>query len=538
MSICPDDGFCQSTNKDDHKEKFLHHCYYGKDCRLMGVGRHSELFIHRCPYESGCTMKNNAYHTTTFEHPGILSSVASLVRSFFVEDETEGKLQASLRCPLWDKCNKCRDKDHISQFYHPCCVPHCKSTDENHLSQFKHQCWNGERCTNTSTKHKIKFLHGDNKPKLFPCLSKEVDTPKTSITARYPSASTEGTCCHKPMSSNITNESANNTSSPYVSSIYPGNYTRPIHAQGNYNSSTTPYSTLYSPTSGMSTNERVAGTPSNYYVTIPNHGQDKYSTSMPSNSLVPKTQNNTVFVTTFNVLADAYAHPERYPSITDPYCLSWDSRKQNIFAYLKKSFDIICLQEVDKLHKNDFIKELEKKGNYHTVFTEKKYPKKDGLLMAFNKIRFKEQRRGEGDVLAGYPETYQYVVLKDALTNKTCIVLNCHLTYQVGDTLPREKQVSNLLTIISKLKERERAELLWCGDFNTTQTGKPIQLIEQSPIGLQRTHSDENGFWSFCSSKGENRLVDYIWFSKGLRLKEANTDHNKLPLQVIPNREV
>jgi len=48
---------------------------------------------------------------------------------------------------------------------------------------------------------------------------------------------------------------------------------------------------------------------------------------------------------TFNVLADKYALPERYPWAVDSGSLSWETRRDRVLQQiLEQKADVICLQ--------------------------------------------------------------------------------------------------------------------------------------------------------------------------------------------------
>lgn len=76
-------------------------------------------------------------------------------------------------------------------------------------------------------------------------------------------------------------------------------------------------------------------------------------------------------VLSYNVLAEQYASPERYPYCPS-WALSWNYRKQGIIKEISSyDSDVICLQEVESLQYSDFFQvELEKLG-YEGIFCPK-----------------------------------------------------------------------------------------------------------------------------------------------------------------------
>lgn len=86
------------------------------------------------------------------------------------------------------------------------------------------------------------------------------------------------------------------------------------------------------------------------------------TTSAPSNFTV----------LTYNVLADLYASTEMYGSYCPPWALSWAYRKQSLLReVLSYQADVLCLQEVQSDHFEDFFApELQKHG-YTAVYKKK-----------------------------------------------------------------------------------------------------------------------------------------------------------------------
>ena len=55
-----------------------------------------------------------------------------------------------------------------------------------------------------------------------------------------------------------------------------------------------------------------------------------------------------VRIASYNILAPAYVHPERYP-FTDRGLLEWGARRDRLVARLVAlNADVICLQEVER----------------------------------------------------------------------------------------------------------------------------------------------------------------------------------------------
>jgi CCR4-NOT transcription complex subunit 6 len=102
-------------------------------------------------------------------------------------------------------------------------------------------------------------------------------------------------------------------------------------------------------------------------------------------------------VLSYNVLADIYASRDIY-SYCPPWALTWEYRRQNLLSEIVRyNADIMCLQEVQSDHFENFFKpEFEKRG--YSVFYKKKTKEVytanqytiDGCATFFKRNRFKE----------------------------------------------------------------------------------------------------------------------------------------------------
>eukprot|EP00899_Mesostigma_viride_P011811 jgi/Mesvir1/20630/Mv14856-RA.1 len=92
----------------------------------------------------------------------------------------------------------------------------------------------------------------------------------------------------------------------------------------------------------------------------------------------------TFSVLSFNVLANLYASPELY-SYCQPWALGWSYRRQNLLReILNSNADILCLQEVQSDHFEDFFgPELDKAG-YTAVYKKKTGEVYTGTAYAFD----------------------------------------------------------------------------------------------------------------------------------------------------------
>ncbi|KAF0978387.1 hypothetical protein FDP41_002902 [Naegleria fowleri] len=263
---------------------------------------------------------------------------------------------------------------------------------------------------------------------------------------------------------------------------------------------------------------------SNYYAQNQVGGQNHHeytgsisrSTMMNNSNMVSPTttttmstnhgvQLPTLVVMSFNVLADCYVSDERYEHISNKNFLKWQNRKSKIFHTLKdRPYDIIGIQEIDQNHKKEFSDFASNHG--YTILIRDKLPrKKDSIAIMFKTSRFGQPiGQGSEQIIEGYPEVFQYVLLKDPLSNSLVIVMNCHLTFQRDAITPRENQVKRMVGVLKDLHSKHkqystnRISVLLLGDFNTQPHESPVKFMENSM--LQRAHQDRPDFWTFSTS--------------------------------------
>ncbi|KAL9647967.1 hypothetical protein ABK040_016873 [Willaertia magna] len=586
-NYCRNSDFCSETHDPNHKNKYLHCCKHSSECRKLHIEKHTEWFVHPCPFKRNCTLLDDKYHNITFKHPKEPSLIAKLF--FWFDGTTQSNDTVKIRCPHWDKCNKTNDQEHTDQFYHPCKYGlSCRySSDKHHCTRFLHPCKYGDECYDKSTSHRFYFMHEDRKPEWLPCHGAKEESNTINKISNNGSSyktnqnysnnihgsnsnTTNVTQYQQPISSNnnymhTNNSMANNNYNLRNQNIYPTPQYPPhngIHQYYNNNNKGSNYMMISGNTNKYNEiqrndyfNNSNNGTAINqHYNHINNNPNTTTIASFPSNHFTHNNNfvnnnkmynniNNTLLVCSFNILASAYASNERYTNIQNKNFLTWNHRGPLIFQTLSdRPYDIIALQEVDQKKEGIFY-EFAKNNGYYIIYTEKKAPKKDGIVLLVKQQRFNKLSGGEEQIIKEYPETYQYYILQDTFTHAVFIVMNCHLNFTPNEIKPREQQVQRMIHILISLAQQVAQKttnysVLLMGDFNTLPNESPIKFIEsEKQLGLMKSHNDHN-FWSFCNTRSEKKVVDYIWFNNRLKVLSCDPHPSTLPTTDIPNEYI
>jgi len=184
---------------------------------------------------------------------------------------------------------------------------------------------------------------------------------------------------------------------------------------------------------------------------------------------------STLSVSTWNLLADCYAH--RSAEVGDNGPIQWRNRSQLIEKCLREcNTDVLCLQEVD--HYDDFYKKCLTNLGYRPCFVQRP-ERQDGCLIAFKSDKFElvDLVQVSCDDAISADSLYEYqkyvkhnvaliVQLRDRATKKEVIICTCHVHW--NPMLP-EVKMSQITHILQKLNEFRDGDLpvVLTGDFNT-----------------------------------------------------------------------
>jgi mRNA deadenylase 3'-5' endonuclease subunit Ccr4 len=224
--------------------------------------------------------------------------------------------------------------------------------------------------------------------------------------------------------------------------------------------------------------------------------------NMPFHPVKEKPAGCKVRVLSFNILAQSYLDIYRGGfSQESVFAAEPAYRAKSInqmFHNLKP--DIICLQEVDKQMRQFIEPTLQKK--YSVLAFKRPHGKPDGLIVAFDKARFKEVSSGYIDFNKSARESdfkddqrFQtcnicaWVRLLDTKSQEELVVYNAHTYWN-----PKMDDVKyfQLSIVIKKLmkKQEEQPNFIFCGDFNSTPRSNPISLLKGEPPLPERIEFD------------------------------------------------
>ncbi|CAF2059443.1 hypothetical protein Bca4012_099835 [Brassica carinata] len=241
----------------------------------------------------------------------------------------------------------------------------------------------------------------------------------------------------------------------------------------------------------------------------------------------------------YNILADAYASSEIY-SYCPTWALSWTYRRQNLLREIVKYHaDIVCLQEVQNDHFDEFFApELDKHG-YQAIFKRKtnevfvgNTSTIDGCATFYRRDRFSHVKKYEVEfnkaaqslTEALIPVPQKKIALNRLVKDNVAliVVLEAKFGNQAAD-IPGKRQllcvanthvnishelkdvklwqVHTLLKGLEKIAASADIPMLVCGDFNTVPASAPHSLLALGkvdpmhpdlmvdPLGILRPHT-------------------------------------------------
>ena len=221
-------------------------------------------------------------------------------------------------------------------------------------------------------------------------------------------------------------------------------------------------------------------------------------------------------IATYNILADAYARPDRYPE-SPPEALDWPRRSRLLHAELHDlDCDVLCLQEVQPEAFEDFDARMRAFG-FRGHYARKGQHKPDGCATFVNATVFPDQtadilyfRDGAGSADSGHLA----LTVVAAGEGKRIGLTNTHIKWDPPNT-PAENRWG-LRQIEEWLERREtiapKAEWVVCGDFNVVSEDPVISRLIES--GFADAHPRDLG--PTCVANGRARKIDFILHTRGI----------------------
>ncbi|KAK6126834.1 hypothetical protein DH2020_039427 [Rehmannia glutinosa] len=182
----------------------------------------------------------------------------------------------------------------------------------------------------------------------------------------------------------------------------------------------------------------------------------------------------TFTVLSYNILSDAYAASELY-SYCPSWALSWAYRRQNLLReIIGYHADIVCLQEVQSDHFEEFFApELDKHG-YQALFKRKTA-----------EVEFNKAAQSLTDALV--PSAQKHNALNRLVKDNVAliVVLEAKFSSQGIDN-PGKRQlvcvVHTLLKGLEKIAASADIPMLVCGDFNSVPGSAPHALLAMGKV--------------------------------------------------------
>lgn len=233
-----------------------------------------------------------------------------------------------------------------------------------------------------------------------------------------------------------------------------------------------------------------------------------------------RVSSGTFTVLSYNILAEVYASSEFY-SYCPSWALSWQYRRQNLLREIVGyRADIVCLQEVQSDHFEEFFApELDKHG-YEALYKRKtnevyggNINTVDGCATFFRRDRFSNVKKYEVEfnkaaqslTEALVPSTQKKAALNRLVKDNVALiaVLEAKFSNQGGDNLGKRQllcvanthlnvpqdlkdvklwQVHTLLKGLEKIAASADIPMLVCGDFNSVPGSAPHSLLAMGKV--------------------------------------------------------
>jgi len=247
-------------------------------------------------------------------------------------------------------------------------------------------------------------------------------------------------------------------------------------------------------------------------------------------------------VASYNVLANAYAHPAWYPR-TPAMALQPAWRMPALLQHTSSlAADVLCLQEVEK---DTFAALRTRLGllGYGGHYGSKQASRPDGCAMFYRREIFEilEARvlaYADGDRTAadsGY--VAQIALLRH--TGRVLGIANTHLLWDPPATPQHDRrgdrQIRQLLTEHRNIESAADGWII-CGDLNVTPESEVVAALERA--GFQYAHRGLEETYT-CNVNGPAKLIDYLFHSNALQAEPQHvpriSDRTPLPSAEQPS---
>ncbi len=227
-------------------------------------------------------------------------------------------------------------------------------------------------------------------------------------------------------------------------------------------------------------------------------------------------------VASYNVLADAYAHPKRYPAVP-PATLDRARRRAALLRRIAGlGADLLCLQEVEQ-ECFDLLCDGLRGAGYLGLWFQKRLGKPDGCATFWRSGRLQREadhhvyfQDGErGGAASGHLALA--AMLRDG--DRRLGVVNTHLKWD-DPSRPAEQRwcYRQARELLAWLREKRPAPDGWilCGDLNVAPGDEVLLLLLQD--GFLDAFLGHDGAHT-CWTSGHTAKIDHVLHSAGLRAR-------------------
>ena len=225
---------------------------------------------------------------------------------------------------------------------------------------------------------------------------------------------------------------------------------------------------------------------------------------------------------TYNILAQAYITPERYPRTPATVLASTWRRPALVRHVVALNTDVVCLQEVEDETFIAVQQVLAPRG-YSGHFARKGGGKPDGCatfvrqsaltLRRVHHLRYTDGSGTERD------SGHLALVMLLAYRGRTLGIVNTHLQWDPPDK-PRDqqrgyRQISQLLQELGRIDPACEAWII-CGDLNVTSESHVVAGLRAA--GFDYAHCTSRVMYT-CNANARARMIDYVFHTETLRAR-------------------
>ncbi|KAK4559716.1 hypothetical protein RGQ29_008777 [Quercus rubra] len=236
-----------------------------------------------------------------------------------------------------------------------------------------------------------------------------------------------------------------------------------------------------------------------------------------NSNLKAQSSDDVVFsVLSYNILADSLS--TKAFSYCPKWALAWEYRQENLLEeIIKYDADILCLQEVQCDHFENFFEPELKKLGYSVM-----YKKKTGAGLEFDKEAssvvnaLEPEIRFEGSHCLTSKDNVALVVVLESLQNgsnrddfqsRICVA-NTHIHWSKGHEDVTLFQVAHLVNGLEKIAQSQQIPIIICGDFNSRPGSDPHNfVVKGSADCISEKANDPLGIYQYLKLHHSLSLV-------------------------------